>query len=137
MTTETLNDRETATMTKKTPKNRPNKKPPGKPKNNPYSHRKVSVSFTIDPVLLAELNEFIERKGITRSEFIETACRGLLGQASMQDRVMSDPDIAKAMLHAMQTPGLVELFTSEFAKRVDAEKGQDVLDFMRKAAQKR
>lgn len=96
--------------------------------------RRVQVSVTIDPQVISDVDVICDEHNISRSEFFETAVKMLVEQNKMQDRVLSDPDIAKAMLHALSTPGIVELYTEEFAKRAGADKSQMMFEALKKAA---
>lgn len=112
---------------------RKNKKPTPK-QNKTRTYRRIAVSVTIDPQVISSVDVICDEHNISRSEFFETAVKMLVEQNKMQDRVLSDPDIAKAMLHALSTPGIVELYTEEFSKRAGADKSQMMFDVLKKAA---
>jgi hypothetical protein len=123
-------------MAKRTGPNKPKKGSQSKTPNRGRRPRKleherrVTISFTGAPSLLAEIDERVEELGITRSSFIESAIRRTIEQSDQTEAVLSDSEARDAFIKLISNPAVLSSMINAMKGDVDDVEGQQYMKFI-------
>jgi hypothetical protein len=92
--------------------------------------RRVTISFTGAPSLLAEIDEECEKLGITRSSFIESAIRRAIEQRHQARAVLSESEGRDAFINFMSNPAVLSAMIKAMKGDVDDVEGQQYMKFI-------
>lgn len=106
-------------------------RPVGQAKTRVGWSRRVTISLPAS--LLERVDREAEALAINRSAFITAALDDYMESAVQQMKFMASPGVMKAMVRAFAQPGVLAEMAKAIGEDLDAEKAQQVLDFMRQA----
>lgn len=97
---------------------------------------KVKVAITIAPSIVNRIDAAARVLKLSRSAWMEQACRAALDESEQLVKVMGDEVVRRAMVKALGEPGVLASIARSMVGDVDEAKQQRLLEFFKEASER-